>query len=54
MKYICFAVDLGCTRELLELQRWWDNIVSFGPKLGYNPNAAKSWLVIKPIVQKKA
>ena len=32
----------------------WDNIVSCGPKLGYNPNASKSWLVVKPQAEEKA
>ena len=33
---------------------WWDIIVSFHPKLGYNPNASKSWLVVKPQAEQKA
>ena len=54
LKHVAFADDLGGAGVLLELRRWWDNIVSCGPKLGYNPNASKSWLVGKPEAQTKA
>ena len=47
-KHVAFADDLA------ELRRWWDNIVSCGPNLEYNPNASKSWLVVKPQAQEKA
>ena len=45
---VAFADDLGGAGDLITLRRCWDNIVLYGPKLGYNPNAAKSWLVVKP------
>ena len=48
MKHVPFADDLGGAGDLITLRRWWDNIVLYSPKLGYNPNAAKSWLVVKP------
>ena len=52
MKHVAVADDLrGGGRgagNLITLRRWWDNIALYGPKLGYNPNAAKSWLVVKP------
>ena len=54
LKHVAFADDLGGAGDLLELRRWWDNIVNCGPKLGYNPNASKSWLIVKPEVQTKA
>ena len=54
MKHVAFADDLGGAGELLELRRWWDNIVLWGPKLGYNPNALKSWLLVKPTTEEKA
>ena len=41
---VAFVDDLGGAGELLELRRWWDNIVLQGPKLGYNSNPSKSWL----------
>ena len=46
MKHVAFADDLGGAGELFELRRWWDNILSCGHRLGYNPNTAKSWLVV--------
>ena len=54
MKHLAFADDLGGADELLELRRWWDNIVSWGPKLGYNPNVSKLWLLVKPTAEEKA
>ena len=54
LKHVAFADDLGGAGDLLELRRWWDNIMNCGPKLGYNPNASKSWLIVKPEVQTKA
>ena len=48
VKHVAFTDDLGGAGNLITLRRWWDNIVLYGPKLGYNPNAAKSWLVVKP------
>ena len=52
--HIALADDVSGAGELLELQHWWDNIVSCGPKLGYNPSASKSWLVVKPQAEEKA
>ena len=40
-----FADDLA--GALQQLQTWWNNIVEYGPLLGYNPQAEKSWLVVK-------
>ena len=41
LKHVVFADELGGASDLLELRRWWGNIVNCGPKLGYNPNASK-------------
>ena len=54
LKHVTFADDLGGAGDLLELRRCWENIVNCGPKLGYNIYASKSWLIVKPEVQKKA
>ena len=35
MKHVSLADDLGGAGELLELRRWWDNIVLRGPQLEY-------------------
>ena len=52
LKRVAFADDLGGAGDLLELRRRWENIVNCGPKLGYNPNASKSWLIVKPEAQR--
>ena len=43
-----FADDLSGAEKLINLRLWWDNIFTFGPLLGYYPNASKTWLVVKP------
>ena len=43
-----FADDAGCGGHLLKLRRWWDLLCDVGPKFGYYPNAAKTFLVAKP------
>ena len=42
-----FADDLAGAGKLQQLLTWWNNIVEYGPLLGYNPRADKSWLVVK-------
>ena len=42
-----FADDLAGAGKLQQLLTWWNNIVEYGPLLGYNPQAGKSWLVVK-------
>ena len=32
----------------MKLRRWWDLLCDVGPKFGYYPNAAKTFLVAKP------
>ena len=54
MKHVAFADDLSGAGDLTNVRRWWDNIVIYGPKLGYNPNAAKSWLIVKPETEEMA
>ena len=44
VKHVAYADDLGGARKML---KWWNNIVNFGPLIGYYPKASKSWLVIK-------
>ena len=52
--HVAFADDLGGAGELMHLRNWWNNVVTFGPLLGYHPNASKSWLVVKPIEEEKS
>ena len=42
-----FADDLAGAGKLQQLLTWWNNIVEYSPLLGYNPQADKSWLVVK-------
>ena len=39
-----FADDLAGAGKLQQLLTWWNDIVEYGPLLGYNPQADKSWL----------
>ena len=45
---IAFADDLTGVGTLNELEHWWENILKYGPYLGYNVNESKSWLITKP------
>ena len=47
IKHVAYADDLGGIGKIPQLRSWWDKIVDMGPKLGYYPNAAKTWLVVK-------
>ena len=49
MRHVAFADDSGGAGVLMHLRNWWDNVVTFGPLLGYHPNASKLWLVVKRI-----
>ena len=42
---VWYADDAAAGGSLSSLRRWWDNLISLGPKYGYFPNATKSWLV---------
>ena len=48
IKQAVFADDLSGAHKLHTLRKWWDNIETYGPSLGYYPNASKSWLLVKP------
>ena len=53
VRHVALADDLGGAGELMHLRNWWNNVVTFGPLVGYHPNASKSWLVVKPQKKKK-
>ena len=42
-----YADDAAAVGKLSKLHTWWNDLVRLGPKFGYFPNAAKSWLVTK-------
>ena len=32
---------------LNDLNKWWQSLLRFGPKIGYFPQPTKSWLTVK-------
>lgn len=46
-RQIAYADDLSCAGKLKNLLKWWKLVESFGPKVGYFPNANKSWIIVK-------
>ena len=46
-KHVAYADDLAGIGKLLNLRKWWDDIMINGPLIGYKPNAKKSWVVVK-------
>lgn len=53
-KQIAFADDLLGAGKLRNLRDWWSQILIQGPRLGYYPNASKTWLVVKQEVVEQA
>ena len=47
IKHAAYADDLAGVGKLESLKRWWQNLIDFGPKLGYYPEPSKSWLIVK-------
>ena len=53
-KRIAFADDFSGVGTLLQLKEWWLTINKHGPLIGYNPNASKSFLIVKPAYLEEA
>ena len=47
LKQAAFADDLVGAGSLASLKFWWDAILRYGPYIGYEAKASKSWLIIK-------
>ena len=47
-KQCWFADDATRSGTLENVMRWWDELSSSGPALGYFPNTKKCWLITKP------
>ena len=45
--HVWFADDATAGGRLRALRHWWDALVLLGPRFGYYPNSAKTWLVVK-------
>ena len=44
---VAFADDLTGVGTLNNLKTWWENILKYGPYLGYHVSESKSWLITK-------
>ena len=49
-----FADDATESGTLENVMRWWNELSSSGPALGYFPNAKKCWLITKPEKEEEA
>ena len=45
---VWFADDTTSGGKLGGLRHWWDILATHGPRYGYDINAEKSWLIVKP------
>ena len=54
VKQIAFADDLNGAAKINSLHYWWNNLLIFGPKIGYFPEPSKSWLIVKSEKLKEA
>ena len=51
---IAFADDLLSGGFLSNIKKWWKALFNLGPKFGYNPEASRYWLIVKPQLVKEA
>ena len=54
IKHAAFVDDISGAGKIGELRKWWENITTHCPLLGYYPNPDKSWLVVKQQLFDKA
>ena len=47
IKMVAFADDFSAAGKLKSLLQWWTTLLEVGPKFGYFPEPAKSWLITK-------
>ena len=48
IKQVAFADDAIGGGKIINLRKYWDAIVEYGPAFGYHANAEKTWLVVNP------
>ena len=53
-KMVAFADDLSAGGSLSNIKKWWKALCNLCPKFGYNPEASKCWLIVKPQLVKEA
>ena len=46
-KQCWFPDDARGGQSILEINKWWDNIINLGPIFGYFHNAKKCWIISK-------
>ena len=51
---VVFADDLSAEGSLSNIKKWVKVVRNLGPKFGYNPEASKWWLIVKPQLVKEA
>ena len=54
IKSAAFADDLTAIGMCRKLRQWWNYLFEEGPKIGYNPQPTKFWLIVKPQFEAKA
>ena len=54
IKHVAYADDLTGAGKIDKLKAWWDLIEIHGPEVGYQPNARKSFLIVKPEYYERA
>ena len=53
-KMFAFAYELSAGGSLSNIKKWWKALCNLGPKFGYNPEASKCWLIVKPQLVREA
>jgi hypothetical protein len=54
IKQAWYADDSAAGGSLHAILSWWNNLKEVGPKYGYYPKAAKTWLIVKPDFEQEA
>ena len=53
-KKVFYADDGSGASKLDKLSDWWRELKVIGPPLGYDVNAGKTWLIVKPAHEERA
>ncbi len=53
LKQAWYADDAASGGDLQSILSWWNQLKEVGPKYGYYPKAAKTWLIVKPDFEEK-
>ena len=47
VKHVASIDDLTGGGSLIPFRKWWVSIIEYGPSIGYDAKASKSWLIVK-------